>query len=170
MRQIPIARVSFCVSGILNPFRALTQCRPRECWKDGILECRAVATVGRRKIPSFLPQKSRPPRAKDALSPKNRVFGPKIQIATCHVPNTQTPRPQNRVFRGASPEYQNTRIPHEPKRYSVFFAPKRHLQRRTGDCLVPPALGREFEVYLIHRFLRFAQTNREIRERREQTM
>jgi hypothetical protein len=53
--------------------------------------------------PQFLAQKSRSPRAKDALPPKT-------------------------AFSGAPA--QNTRIPHEPKRYSGFFAQKRRCQDR----------------------------------------
>jgi hypothetical protein len=40
----------------------------------------------------------------------------------------------NRVFASASPEYQNTIIPHTTKQYSGFFAQKRHLRQRTGNC------------------------------------
>ncbi len=83
----------------------------------------------RRKIPSFLPRESRPPRA------------------TCQIHTV--PAPQNRVFRGASPEYQNTRIPHEPKRYSGFFAQKRHLQQRTGG--LPLASRRSAESSKLRR-------------------
>ncbi len=59
--------------------------------------------------------------------------------------------PQNRVFRGASPEYQNTRTPEYhtcPKRYSEFFAQKRHLPQRTGNSPVPPGVAGKLGLFV----------------------
>ncbi len=91
------------------------------------------------------------PRPCGHLPPSTPVLGPKIQTATCHVPNTRRAGPPNRVFRGASPEYQNTTIPEYhicPKRYSGFFVQKRHLRRRTGDR--PGEYGRTGPLGLSH--------------------
>jgi hypothetical protein len=57
--------------------------------------------------------------------------GPGPPPAACQMHTV--PASPNRVFRGTSPEYQNTRIPHKTKRYSGFFVQKRHLRQGTGN-------------------------------------
>ncbi len=79
-------------------------------------------------LPSFLPQKSRPPRA------------------TCQI--HMVPASPNRVFGGASPEYQNTRIPHMPETVFWVFRARTPSPATNREFLRPPGVAGKLGLFV----------------------